>query len=224
VDAVGLLEGSKAWTEADGRSLQDWFSRFLQWMQESKNGREEAAARNNHGTYYDAQVVSFALFVGKTDVAARVLQDARLKRVAAQIEPDGRQPLELERTNGWSYSVMNLEGLMTLARLGEHAGVDLWRYQTADGRGIRKALDHLVPFALGEKKWAHQQIGPWDPQALYPLVRLAARRFPDAYRALLSKLPVEDPAGRSRLLLSPAAQAPVNRRKIRPLDQDGVRP
>src|SRR5213594_1723424 len=62
VDAIGLLAESKSLTEADRRGLQDWFGKFLQWMQESKNGREEAAAKNSHGTYYDVQVVSFALF------------------------------------------------------------------------------------------------------------------------------------------------------------------
>jgi hypothetical protein len=55
---------------------------------------------------------------------------------------------------------------MLLARLGENVGVDLWTYETADGRGIRKALDFLVPFALGQK-WTYQQLGEWPPQQLF---------------------------------------------------------
>jgi hypothetical protein len=179
VDAIGLLAGSKSWTSADQKGMEEWFRKFLQWMLESKNGRDEAAAKNNHGTFYDVQVVSFALFLGKNDLAKSVVESAKTKRIAVQIEPDGRQPLELARTKAWSYSVGNLDGLMTLARLGENVGVDLWHYQTADGRSIRKALDFLVPFATGEKKWTYQQLGEWPPQMLFPLIRRAATHYSD---------------------------------------------
>ncbi|HEY8204906.1 MAG TPA: alginate lyase family protein [Pyrinomonadaceae bacterium] len=201
VDAIGLLAGSKSVTEADQRGLQDWFGKFLQWMLESKNGREEAAAKNNHGTYYDVQVVSFALFLGKQDLALRVLQEARRKRIATQIEPDGRQPLELARTKAWSYSNGNLDGLMQLATLGERVGVDLWIYQTSDGRSIRKALDFLIPIALGQGKWNYQQLGGLEPQTLFPLMRRAAEIYRDKqYRILMAKVPDVDSADRSRLL------------------------
>ena len=200
VDAVGLLAGSKAWTESDQRGLQDWYNKFLQWMLESKNGKDEAAAKNNHGTYYDVQVVSFALFLGKTDVARNVLLTARTKRITAQIEPDGRQPLELARTRAWGYSLGNLDGLMLLARLGENLNVDLWSYQTSDGRSIRKALDFLVPFALGEK-WTYQQLGEWPPQQLFPLIRRAAAHYADQeFRSVVSKVPAVNQEDRINLL------------------------
>jgi len=202
VDAIGLLAGSKALTGADQRGFQDWFGKFLQWMQESKNGREEAAAKNNHGTYYDVQVVSFALFVGKKDLAIRTLQDARQKRIAKQIEPDGRQPLELARTKAWGYSNGNLDGLMQLATLGVRLGVDLWNYQTHDGRSIRKALDFLTPVALGERKWDYPELGGVKAESLFPLMRRAANIYHDKqYQALMAKVPAVDLADRSRLLL-----------------------
>ena len=149
-------------------------------------------ARNNHGTFYDVQVVSFALFLGKRDLAKSVLEAAKDKRIAVQIEPDGQQPLELERTRAWSYSVGNLDGLMQLARLGESLGVDLWNYKTTDGRSIRKALDFLAPFATGENKWAYQQLGEWPPQMLFPLMRRAATHYKDERLAKVPPLSMDD--------------------------------
>jgi hypothetical protein len=190
VDAIGLLSGSKALTKADQRGLEDWFSRFLLWMTESKNGRDEAAAKNNHGTYYDLQIASFALFLGKKEFAIDTLLAVRQKRIALQIEPDGRQPLELARTKAWGYSVGNLDGLMQLARLGENAGVDLWNYKSADGRSIRRALDYLIPFAVAEAKWPYQQLGEWPPQMLFPLMRTAQTRYQDPQLArVFAKVP-----------------------------------
>ena len=213
VDAVGLLAGSKALQAADRHGLKDWFRRFLKWMLESKNGRDEAAARNNHGTYYDLQITSFALFLGEKEFARDILQAARNKRIAVQIEPDGRQPLELARTKAWSYSVGNLEGLMLLATIGEKVGVDLWNYQRDDGRSIRRALDYLAPVALGEQKWTYQQLGEWPPEMLFPLMRRAAARYRDAqFLTLLERVPDIDLADRGRLLgADPVASSQAQR-------------
>jgi hypothetical protein len=200
VDSVGLLAGSTSWTNKDQQGIEDWFRQFLHWMLESKNGKDESASANNHGTYYDVQVASFALFTGQRELAKQVLETSKTKRIARQVEPDGRQPLELARTKGWSYSIMNLEGLMQLARLGENVGVDLWNYTTNDGRSIHKALEFLTPFAFSEK-WPYQQLGTWPPQQLYPLIRRAADRYKDpALQQAATKMPVAKSGDRSELL------------------------
>lgn len=176
VDAVGLLAGSKAWPEADQKALVTWFDTFLTWMLESKIGRDEAAASNNHGTWYVAQVASFGLFVGKPDVAKKILSDAR-SRIDRQIEPDGRQPLELERTKSWGYSSMNLRGWFTAALLGDRVGVDLWTHLSKKGGSLRKALDFLLPFATGDAKWTHKQIAEFKGDLLAWTLRQAAVKF-----------------------------------------------
>src|SRR6185369_11299737 len=48
VDAVGLLAGSKSWSPSDQKGMEQWFASFLKWLQESKNGRDEAKSENNH--------------------------------------------------------------------------------------------------------------------------------------------------------------------------------
>ena len=201
VDALGLLANSTSWTAADQQGMQQWFNRYLDWMLNSKCGREEAAAKNNHGTYYDMQVASIALFIGNTNLARQTLQTAAQKRIATQVEPDGRQPLELERTNPWGYSSMNLRGLMNLATLGQHVGVDLWLFETPDGRSIRKALDYMLPFAAGEKQWTHPEIRASNRGGLGRLVALATQHYPDAgYEAWLKKLPARNRPGDDALL------------------------
>jgi hypothetical protein len=212
VDAVGLLGESESWTADDQRGLEQWFAEFLRWMLESEMGRDEASQLNNHGTYYDVQVASFALFLGNEELARQVIESARTKRIAVQIEPDGRQPLELERTNAWGYSIGNLSGLMSLARLGEHVDVDLWNYQTADGRSIRAALEFLIPYGTREREWPYQQIGGFDAGAIDSLLRRAAPKFVDGPRALNLKVPATDPDSRTNLLQPPATVAPRVRR------------
>ena len=189
VDAVGLLAGSRAWTDADEKAMQKWCGDFLDWMLTSGNGKDESAAKNNHGTFYDVQVVSLALFTGRTDLARQVVASAPHRRIDTQIQPDGSQPLELARTKSFSYSVFNLSALFELARLGDNVSVDLWSYRSGDGRSLKAALDFLLPYVVEGRKWPYQQIEPIKPQELVPLLLEASIRFKaPAYRAAAMKI------------------------------------
>jgi hypothetical protein len=189
VDAVGLLNGARAWTEQDQQALTKWFREFVNWMQTSANGKNEAKAKNNHGSWYAAQLACFALFVGDRELARQTAEAARA-RIAWQVEPDGQQPTELTRTRALGYSVFNLIALMTLAEAGKQVGVDLYNYQTKDGRSIRRALDYLVPFADPTQKWPHQQINNVENarvELAYLLRRAAITYREPKYEELLTK-------------------------------------
>ena len=178
VDAIGLLAGSKSWAAADQRGMTAWFTEYLHWLTTSKIGRGELAAKNNHGTYCDTQVVAISLFLGKTGEAKNVLTAARQKRIARQIEPDGRQPFELVRTTSFGYGLFNLRALMDLANLGRCAGVDLWHYQTADGRSLLKATEFMAPYADPSRQWPFQQIHRPNRGDLDELLLRAAAEYP----------------------------------------------
>ncbi|MEX1114515.1 MAG: alginate lyase family protein [Akkermansiaceae bacterium] len=189
-DAAGLLAGSPAWTTKDDSALKQWLASFLEWMMTSKNGLEEAAAKNNHGSVYDAQIMRIALILDRTDLAKKIAESVLEKRVAVQIEPDGRQPLELKRTTSLGYSRFNLVALFDLASMAGRVGVDLWHHQTVDGRSIRKAFDYLVPhMGATAKKWPYTQIKPIDQADFAPLLRQAAAVYGDPkYTAILVSL------------------------------------
>ena len=177
IDDLGLLESSKSWTKEDNSNIKLWFNQYLDWLISSKNGKDEAKATNNHGSWYDVQVVSIALFLDKEDLAKKYLEDVKTKRISIQIETDGKQPLELVRTTSWHYSVFNLEALTKLAILGDKMGVDLWNYESPEGGSIRKALDFVLLYSLNIKEWKYPQIKEIQTSSLYPLLLAAKRNF-----------------------------------------------
>ena len=61
LDAVALLEtGAPEWTRADRKAMGEWNGDFLGWLRDSDFGQQEAAAANNHGTFYDMLVAGLA--------------------------------------------------------------------------------------------------------------------------------------------------------------------
>ena len=149
VDAIGLLGGCESLDH--GGSEEAWkigSVSFLQWMLESKNGRDEAAAKTITALFTTCRLFRLRCFLDKTDLAATSYLEARNKthrrsdrtRWTSTVGTRAYEGVELQRRKS--------RRLMLLARLGENVGVDLWNYQTRDGRSIRKALDFLVPFAV----------------------------------------------------------------------------
>jgi len=217
IDTAGLLELTQAlpwlakstsWAKADQDGMKAWLASFCEWLQTSKNGKEEEAAKNNHGTWYDVQLTALALFTGQNDLAHRVVEQAKQKRIAAQIQPDGKMPEELARTNSLGYTTMNTRAFCNLADLAAKAGVDLWNYQTKDGRGIRKAIEFLAPYADPAKEWPFEQIsgvklsGRMD---IAVLLRRAALAYKDPrFDAILAKLPAEEVQTNRMQILWPA--------------------
>lgn len=202
VDALRLLSSSKSWTDDDQQGMVAWMTAYLNWLQTSKIGIGEEDATNNHGTFYDTQAAAIAVFVGKTDLARRIIETAREKRITKQIEPDGKMPRELGRTKSFGYSAFNLRALEDLASIGQNLGIDLWHFQTSDGRSMRKALDFMAPYVDPERKWPYQQIEKASRTSLNVLLLRAAPEYPDAhYEEALKNIQSGDlQSGQERLI------------------------
>lgn len=194
LDMIETLCGSCTWPDADHHALQKWFGQYVDWLTTSRLGKDEESQKNNHGTWYDAQVARFALFAGRTDLARTVINKSRTNRIAEQIEPDGRMPLELARTKSFTYSAFNVRAMFYLARMGERLCIDLWHYRTTDGRTLKKSLDYLAPYADPSRSWPHQQIGDEPYRAtLSVILRLGFGAYQDErYANLVGQFPMRE--------------------------------
>lgn len=203
-DAAILLQDSGAWTTEDHAALKQWYRDFLNWLQTSKNGRDESRTTNNHSTWYDAQVAGFALFTGEDTIARETLLAVGPRRIATQIEPDGSQPHELARTRTLSYSLFNLQGFFTLGRLGEHVGVDLWHFEVDGTPVLKAALDFLALHANPEQPWSLPQITEFRRYRLMPLLRQGYLVYgDDEFLEAIELLPEETRTTDRSLLLYP---------------------
>jgi hypothetical protein len=202
LDAILILEAGGALSSTEQAGLRAWMQAYRDWLVESPHGRDEAGWQNNHGTWYDVQLAAMELYLDHRQAAADLLHSAREGRIASQVEPDGRQPLELARTRSLSYSLMNATGFANLAALGERVGVDLWHWSTPDGRGLRAALDWLLPYVAGQRAWEGPQITPVDPGEALALYRRAAAAYgDDRYAALAQAAPASAQAAQLANLL-----------------------
>ena len=163
LDALTLLDSSKAMTPAIKKGMKEWFTQFVEWIQTSPVAAEENAAKNNHGLAYDVQLTAYALYIGNKELAIQILKEFPAKRLFSQIEPDGKQPLELERTTAFGYTLFNLTHMLDMSFIGATEGIDIYNAASEDGRSITAALKFTIPYiGKPQSEWPYQQIKEWD--------------------------------------------------------------
>lgn len=173
IDTVGLIAPSGALKAGEVAALERWFGDYVDWMRTSANGKGERAAANNHGIWYDAQLIDFALFARKPEVAASTLAAFPKVRIAAQFEPNGALLKEIARTRSFHYSLYALEPAYDVAMLGQCFGKDLWRYRDAKGRGLESATRFVASYRGRPEAWPHKEL-EWPAEELEALSARAA--------------------------------------------------
>ena len=66
---------------------------------------------------------------------------------------DGSFPLELKRTKPYGYSIFNLDAMATICQTLSTNNDNLWNYETADGKSIKKGITYLYPFIADKTRW-----------------------------------------------------------------------
>ena len=154
--AIEVLDVSRILSLTDLKAIKQWFADYLRWMTTDKYGLDEREARNNHGTCWVLQVAAFARLTGNQELVAYCRDRFKTVLVPNQIAADGSFPEELRRTKPYGYSLFNLEAMAAICQLLSTPEDNLWTFELADGRGMRKAMDFMAPYIRNKKSWPHQ--------------------------------------------------------------------
>jgi hypothetical protein len=196
LDGIRILAASPHWTATDQGTVMLWAQYYLDWLMISPLAAAERQRPNNHGDWFDVHPVLFALFIGDVDTARDVLERVGPDRIALQIEPDGTMPLEINRSDSLHYHEYTMRAFISLAEMARHVdGVDLWAYETPDGRSLRATLAYMEPYSTGAEPWPHfpgpvYELQVWNHMSMYR--RSALAYWEPAYEALAQAVPQSD--------------------------------
>jgi hypothetical protein len=188
------MENSPAFPPDVLAGLKKWFGDYTDWMLTSKNGHDEANAKNNHAVAFWLQIAVFSQFTGNGKNLADCRRRFKEVFVPEQMAADGSFPRELARTKPYGYSIFQLDNLATLCQVLSTSQDDLWKFRLPDGRGIRKAMEFLYPFLADKTKWPHKpDVQAWSGwPAREPSLLFAGLAYDNEnYLNLWRKLPAD---------------------------------
>ena len=184
MDSVRLLEAMGKIPEEYVTAIEKWFISFTDWMLTSECGIEEDTQHNNHGTWYDVQVLAASVFTGRRFLTKKIATTAYQRRVLSQAEKNGAQPFELERTQGLSYSLMNHFAYIMLGIISEKAGFNrFWQIDAEAGDSLLKlCADYLYPYVKDPASFPFQQINKANNLHFLAFAYyILAEHFPDSH-------------------------------------------
>ena len=153
--AIPFIDESGTLAPTDRQAIRSWFDQYLTWMTTHPYGEAERDAKNNHGTCWNLQVAEFARYTDRSDLTGFCRERFKTVIVPGQIAADGSFPEELRRTKPYGYSLFNLDAMTGICQVLSTPTDDLWRFETADGRGVAKALSFMVPFIQNKSSWKY---------------------------------------------------------------------
>jgi len=189
--AVEAMEKSSKFPPEVVAGLKKWFGDFADWMVASKNGQEEAKAKNNHSVAYFLQLAVYAKFSGDQKKLADCRRQFKEVFLPDQMAADGSFPRELSRTKPYGYSIFQLDNLITLAEVLSTPEDDLWKFTLPDGRGAKKGMEFLYPYLADKTKWPKKpDIASWEfwparqPCLLFAGLELGEEKYLELWKKL----------------------------------------
>ncbi|KAF9262760.1 chondroitin AC/alginate lyase [Marasmius fiardii PR-910] len=141
------------WTPKIDSGMVDWVKNYTSWIETDPTALKEAAALNNHGTFYHVQLAALKLIVNDREGAKQVIENYYNSQFLTQIEENGEQVssfvfflLEAARTRPYHYHTYNIAAIISLARIAQYIDPEynVWNRTSAKGGSLKKAMDFTL--------------------------------------------------------------------------------
>lgn len=174
MDSVELIKPTLS--DNEYKAIVQWYADFKDWLLTSNNGFEEDNWHNNHGTWFDAQVVAFSIFTNDLETAKQRLRITQMRRIGSQFDIEGKQHAELERTQPWHYSNFNLEAYNLLGHYGDIVGVDVWGYEI-DKHSLKNGYRFIAEYVTQPDTWPYKELKGFDASKAYTTMLNANKAY-----------------------------------------------
>ena len=180
-DAIGILEAMGALDEKMVADLKKWYTDFANWMLTSDNGMDEDIQKNNHGTFFDVQLLATGIFTDRKALITKICMTSYDRRFRRWVEPDGKQPLELARTRAMGYSVANSRGLLLIAQMAKRYGyTEFVEPDAVCGKCLVSAtVDYIYPFVKAPETFQYDEIHAVPVEGMCQILAMAEALFPE---------------------------------------------
>ncbi len=162
-DLLGVIHAANFMEETCGyddeiRNLKKWFGSYLKWLNESPKGIEEREWYNNHAIWWTAQALAFAAFTDNKKLMLECYDRYKNNIIGKQLNSDSAFEDELGRTRSYTYYLFSLDASSIICEIALTHGVDLWSFQTSEGKSLEGAFEFIYPYFENLFLWKYKQI------------------------------------------------------------------
>ena len=201
IDSLLLLQSANMVEAEFVDDLRGWFGTYAAWLIRSDFGKKARARKNNHGTYYDAQLAHVLMFAGRCDIAAKVVQTSHARTIS-QIDKTGLMPEEASRTQSLFYHAFNLRAYLRLSYFARRLDIDYYDKATSGSGSVKDSVDFVASYAGQVEDWPYEEINKNIDKALWNMLK-RAQLLDDSQtvRDAIGKLNYAEPKDRTHLII-----------------------
>jgi len=155
LDSVSFIRDSGYWSERFDQVMNQWLSRYLEWLTKSRTAQKAAKKDTRHGSWYYYQTTALAWYLNDQKLLSKQLKGAKANMLS-QFNSKGGLPNELKRSKAFADSCFNLDALTSIAVIADKANKKFWNIPSKKKSALGKGVNFLLA-AAQQEEWQYDE-------------------------------------------------------------------